>query len=103
MGVEHRTGSTDMGDVGHIMPALHPYVSGATGVGHGNDYILADHERVYVTSAKLLAMTVIDLMYGDAAEAKKVLETSRPKMTKEEYLEFQRALNSTEHYLAAAG
>ena len=24
----HRTGSTDMGDVSHIMPALHPYVSG---------------------------------------------------------------------------
>ena len=31
----HRTGSTDMGDVSAIMPVLHPYVGGATGIGHG--------------------------------------------------------------------
>ncbi|MCZ6472562.1 MAG: amidohydrolase [SAR324 cluster bacterium] len=101
-GKEHRTGSTDMGDVGHIMPVVHPYLSGATGTGHGNDYILADHERVYVASAKLLAMTAIDLMYGDAEEAARVLKETRLKMTKEEYLQFQRALNSTEHFQAAA-
>ena len=28
---EHRTGSTDMGDVSHIMPALHPSMAGAVG------------------------------------------------------------------------
>ena len=102
VGVEHRTGSTDMGDLGHIMPALHPYVSGATGIGHGNDYILKDHESVYISSAKLLAMTAIDMMYDDAAVAREILAESKPKMTKEEYLEFQRALTAREMFQSAA-
>ena len=34
MGVRHHgTGSTDMGDVSQLMPAIHPYVGGATGLG----------------------------------------------------------------------
>lgn len=102
MAQEHRTGSTDMGDLGHIMPTLHPYVAGATGIGHGNDYILADHESVYLSSSKLLAMTVIDMMFDDASVASGILEKTKLKMTKEEYLEFQRALNATEHYQGAA-
>ena len=102
VGQEHRTGSTDMGDLGHIMPALHPYIAGATGIGHGNDYLLADHESVYISSSKLLAMTVIDMLHDDAAVAKDILEKTKLKMTKEEYLEFQRALNATEQFQAAA-
>src|SRR5262244_2101927 len=35
--IGHRTGSTDMGDLSHIMPTLHPYISGAAGSGHGAD------------------------------------------------------------------
>ena len=31
------TGCSDMGDVGAVMPALHPYISGAIGTFHGND------------------------------------------------------------------
>ena len=99
---EHRTGSTDMGDVGHIMPVIHPYINGATGVGHGKDYILEDKQRVYVDSAKLLAMTAIDLLWDDAAEASRILNGSKPKMTKQEYLAFQRALNNKEHFQAEA-
>src|SRR5262245_55311477 len=36
--VGHRAGSTDMGDLSHLMPVLHPYMSGARGSGHGADY-----------------------------------------------------------------
>ncbi len=97
---EHRTGSTDMGDLGHIMPVIHPYLNGARGVGHGNDYVLEDKEKVYVTSAKLLAMTVIDLLYDNAAAARDVLANQHPKMTKEEYLAFQRGFAATERYQA---
>jgi len=99
---EHRTGSTDMGDLGHIMPVIHPYLNGARGVGHGNDYVLEEKEKVYVTSAKLLAMTAIDLLYDGAAAARDVLGAQRPRMTKEEYLAFQRSLDATEHYAAPA-
>ncbi len=95
-GTEHRTSSTDMGDLAHIMPAMQPYVAGAAGGGHTSGYLLVDHDSVYVKSAKLLAMTAIDLLHDAAASARRILREDRPRMTKEEYLEFQRKLDATE-------
>ena len=95
-GTEHRTSCTDFGDLQHIMPALHPYMAGSAGGGHTSDYLLVDPDSVYVKSAKLLAMTGIDLLCDDAAEARRILREEKPRMTKEEYLEFQRQLNATE-------
>ena len=95
-GTEHRASSTDLGDLAHIMPAMQPYVAGAAGGGHTSGYLLVDHDSVYVKSAKLLAMTAIDLLHDDAAAARRILQEDRPRMTKEEYLEFQRKLDATE-------
>ncbi|MDE0028500.1 MAG: amidohydrolase [Deltaproteobacteria bacterium] len=93
---EHRTSSTDFGDVAHIMPAVHPYVAGASGGGHTNNYLLADKDSVYVKSAKLLAMTAVDLLCDDAAAARRIVEEDKPRMSRQEYLEFQRKLDATE-------
>ena len=93
--IGHRTGSTDMGDVTHIMPAIHPYAAGAEGTGHGNDYRIADPVRAILNPAKAMAMTVLDLLCGDASEAQRILATSKPRFTKDEYLAFQRQLNQT--------
>ena len=95
---EHRTGSTDMGDLGHIMPVPHPYIWGATGVGHGNDYLLESKVDVYINMAKLLAMPAIDLLADEAGEARGILDRSRPKLSVEEYLEFNRNLNASERF-----
>ncbi len=35
---EHSAGSTDMGDVSHLMPVVHPWVGCVDGVLHGADY-----------------------------------------------------------------
>jgi metal-dependent amidase/aminoacylase/carboxypeptidase family protein len=94
----HRTGSTDMGDVSYIMPALHPFMAGATGSGHTPEWHISDPEKGYVWPAKSLAGMAIDLLYGDAGPAQKILETSKPEMTKEEYLTFQRNIKKTEVY-----
>src|SRR5262249_32965806 len=40
--VGHRTGSTDMGDLSHVMPVLHPYMGGARGTGHAADCEIVD-------------------------------------------------------------
>ena len=58
----HRTGSTDMGDVSHLMPVIHPYVGGAVGTGHGDDYLIVDWENAVLTAAKAMAFTVVDLL-----------------------------------------
>ena len=94
----HSTGSTDMGDVSHIMPALHPYAGGATGIGHGNDYLIQNYQLAVVNPAKAMAMTVIDLLAEDATKGKEVLSKDKPHMTKQEYLTFIESLLREEEY-----
>jgi len=94
----HRTGSTDMGDVSQIMPALHPFVGGAQGVAHGADFRVADPDLAYIVPAKLLALSVIDLLSDGAAAAREVARNFKPHLSKAEYLEFQKRIFQTEVY-----
>jgi len=88
----HRSGSTDMGDISHVMPTLHPYMGGASGSGHGADFAIADPKLAYVEPAKQLALMVIDMLWGDAEAARDILKSWKPRMTKESYLGFQRGV-----------
>jgi len=94
----HRTGSTDMGDVTHIMPALHPYIGGAQGPGHSKEWCIADPELAYLGPAKALARMMVDLLHHDAGRASEILDKTTPQMTKEEYLSHQRAINRFEQF-----
>jgi amidohydrolase len=96
--IGHRSGSTDMGDVSQIMPALHPYAGGATGQGHGSDYEIVDYDTAAVVPAKCMAMTVIDLLADNARGARHVLAQHRPPMTKDEYLRLLRSLAVEESF-----
>jgi amidohydrolase len=96
--IGHRTGSTDMGDLSMVMPVLHPYIGGATGSGHGADYMIVDQQLAYLGTAKGLAGMVVDLLADGASGAKDVLKTNKPPMTREQYLSFQRGLAKREVY-----
>jgi amidohydrolase len=96
--IGHRTGSTDMGDLSMVMPVLHPYMGGATGSGHGADYMIVDLQLAYLGTAKGLAGMVIDLLAEGATGAKEVLKSNKPPMTREQYLTFQRGLAKREVY-----
>ena len=93
-----RGGSTDMGDLSQIIPAVHPYAGGTVGNGHGVDYLVDDYEKAVVNPAKLMAMAVIDLLSNDAARAKEVIAESRPPMTKKQYLKLQESRLTEELY-----
>ena len=82
----------------YIIPTIHPYVRGAQGVIHSSDWRISEPEHAYVSPAKLLAMTAIDLLYDDAGAARNIVADFTPKLTKESYLEFQRNLFGREHY-----
>ena len=86
----NRGGSTDMGDLSHLMPVCHPYTGGAVGLGHSKEYVIENYETAVVNPAKIMAMVVIDLLSDDAAKAKEISQSHRPAMTKETYLSFQR-------------
>ncbi len=85
-------GSTDMGDISQIMPAIHPFVGGVEGKAHARDYRVVDPEMAYVVPAKAMAAMVIDLLWDDASAAKKVKDEYEPTYTKEEYLKMWRGL-----------
>jgi metal-dependent amidase/aminoacylase/carboxypeptidase family protein len=96
--VGHSGGCTDMGDVSHLMPVLHPYMGGARGTGHGADYAIVDPMLAYVAPAKALASMAVDLLTDGGAGAREVLRRSRPRMTREDYLAFQRGLEERRTY-----
>jgi amidohydrolase len=85
----NRGGSTDMGDLSHIMPVIHPYTTAASGTGHGADYLIEDYVQAVINPAKAMAMTVIDLLADGAGKAREVLATSTVPMSKQQYLALQ--------------
>jgi len=86
----NRGGSTDMGDLSHLIPSCHPYTAGAVGPGHSKEYIITDYESAVVLPAKIMAMVVIDLLADGAKRAKEIKANHRPLMTKQAYVKFQR-------------
>jgi amidohydrolase len=92
----HRSGSTDMGDISHIMPTLHPYISGASGSGHGADYRITDPKLAYVENAKQLALMAVDMLWDGGKAARSIIAEFKPRLSKDAYLSFQRGINKTE-------
>lgn len=85
---EHFTGSDDFGDVSHLIPVLGFSAGGFDGSGHGADVKVVDTDTAYVLPAKIAAIGIYRLLKNQAAEALKVREGFRPKMTKKSYLEY---------------
>jgi metal-dependent amidase/aminoacylase/carboxypeptidase family protein len=88
----HRAWSTDMGDVSMIMPVLHPMIGGFTGGVHTKDFELKDKEMAYIIPAKIMAMTVVDLLYDNAGLGKQIAEEKKGKIAKDQYLSTLRML-----------
>ncbi|GAK58386.1 amidohydrolase [Candidatus Vecturithrix granuli] len=82
----HNGASTDMGDITHLLPGIHPFIGGFQGNLHGNNFEVTDEEMAYILPAKLYALTVIDLLADEAGLARKIVQKFKPVLTKEEYL-----------------
>ena len=98
----NRGGSTDMGDLSQLMPACHPYASGAVGPGHSKEYLITDYESAVIVPAKIMAMVVIDLLADGAKRAKEIKASHRPAMSKQAYIKFQRARAEVTEFDGAA-
>ena len=89
------SGSTDMGDLSCIMPVVHPYMPGAKGKGHGNDYYIEDPELACVTCAKWQLAMLWLLMKDGAERAKKIVAEYKPLFeSKDAYLAYMDSLNA---------
>jgi metal-dependent amidase/aminoacylase/carboxypeptidase family protein len=82
------TGSSDIGDLSNILPTIQPSVGGFTGRLHSQEFAVSDPEAAYLLPAKVMAMTVCDLLYENAEKAKAIKENFKPKMMKQEYINY---------------
>jgi len=82
----HQTGSTDIGDVSHLMPALHAYLKAGKGNLHTEEFVIGDPHLAYIESAKGLALTAIDLLWDGAREGLSIKQNYQPKYSKDQYL-----------------
>ena len=91
---EWGTGCSDMGDVGAVMPALHPGISGAIGTFHGADMYVTKPEIAVVQSAQLQYEFLHTFLDNDAKNAREVIADYKPDFASyAEYFAFADSLN----------
>lgn len=77
-------GSTDLGDLSWLLPAIQPTVSGFSGAAHSKDFAAADEAMAYLVPAKLMTATVIDLL-ADRAERGRQIVSGSQRRQKEDF------------------
>lgn len=84
---EKSVAAGDIGDLGVFVPTIQFGYGGVGGVIHGKNMFIQDEERLYIESAKVTAMTVIDLM-SCPEKLQRIKDSFTPAMTKEEYFNY---------------
>ena len=87
--------SGDMGDIATLMPALQMGFGGFKGTPHGNDFSVTDYDAAYIIPAKIMACSIVDLLYDKETAAGKIKENYKPSFnSKTEYIEFLESLKT---------
>lgn len=89
-------GSTDFGDVSQLMPVMQFNTGGYTDPLHDKCNHPENEELAYVTAAKIFALSTYNLLKDDAKKAKELLAQYKPSLTKEEYIAYMDAHDTTE-------
>ena len=91
-------GSTDAGDLSHLIPVLHAFHGGCSGMNHADDFQISEPELAYVQPAIAMAWTIIDLLSNGATEARTIMDSFKPALTTEGYLELMRSMQETREF-----
>lgn len=92
---DHTEGSSDVGDLTHIMPVLKFSTGGCSGELHSSEFDIIDEEIAYITTAKIMALTAYRILKDNNKEAKKIINDFKPKFTINEYKEYMDNLENT--------
>ncbi|HBB59265.1 MAG TPA: amidohydrolase [Lachnospiraceae bacterium] len=85
----HVAGSTDVGDVQHLMPVMAFQTGGIRGGLHQADFEIVDEDEAYILTAKIFALSAYRLLRDGAAEGRKLVDAYEPRFrNKEEYTAF---------------
>ena len=80
------TGSSDVGDLCHLIPCIQPMVSGFTGDLHSADFGVGDKNSAILLPAKIFAISALRLLEDGARRGKEIKAAFTPRLTKQEYL-----------------
>ncbi len=84
----HNPASTDAGDLSHIMPLLGFTTGNFDGALHSKEFTITDKQKAYIIPAKMMALTVYNLLKDNAVQAHEILEHFYPALTKQEYIDY---------------
>lgn len=92
----YTTGSTDMGDLSCIMPVVHPFSGGASGISHGSNFEIADPKAACVDCAKWQVAMLTLLLENGASRAKEIIECFKPLFSSiNEFLDYQDSISTS--------
>lgn len=89
-------GSTDFGEVSHLMPVLQFNTGGYEGALHDKNMHPTDEYLAYVVTAKVFALTAYKLLKNGAENAKKMIQDYDARLSKESYMDYMKKYNSVE-------
>ena len=92
---DHSEGSSDVGDLTHIMPVLKFSTGGCSGQLHSSDFNIVDEEISYIITAKMMALTAYRILRDNNNEAKKIINDFKQKFTIKEYKDYMDNLENT--------
>jgi amidohydrolase len=93
----HTNGSTDVGDVQHLLPVLTFRTGGITGGLHQDNFDVVDEDTAYILTAKMFAISTYRLLKDGAALAKSITNGYEPKFkNKEEYIQFMDSFSNVD-------
>ncbi|MBQ9760299.1 MAG: amidohydrolase [Clostridia bacterium] len=82
------TGSSDIGDLSHLIPTVQPSIGGFSGALHSREFTASDPSAAYLKATEILVKTTAELLYDNAKKAAHVKATFQPKLTKAEYIKY---------------
>ncbi len=93
----HTNGSTDVGDVQHLLPVLTFKTGGIEGGLHQDNFNVVDEDTAYILTAKMFAISTYRLLKNGAALAKSITEGYETKFaSKEDYIKYMDSFNNVE-------
>jgi amidohydrolase len=94
---KHRGGSSDVGDVQHLMPVFSFNTGGAAGGLHSSQFSIVDEENAYLDAARVFAVYAYELLKNGAALARQQVEEYQPRFaSKEEYVAYMDGFSGIE-------
>ncbi len=84
---ERSTAAGDVGDVSCLKPVIQYGYTGFKGRIHGSDFEIVDKNEVYLTQAKIVVSSVLDLLQHPE-KVDNIVNSFKPKMTYQQYIDY---------------